>query len=593
LIEFAQTMVTDFPIEKILDHLVKRIVDILPITAAGVTLIGAELEPRYIAASNGSALAFERLQTRTREGPCLEAYHSGEALAVPNLGSEKRFPVFGPLALQAGLAAVFTFPLRHGEVSLGALDLYRDTPGGLSSESMRAAQTLADVAAAYLLNAQGRADLQASSERALATALHDPLTGLPNRVLMFERLEHASQRAQRSRTTSAVFFLDLNRFKTINDIHGHRVGDELLVAVAKRLASILRPGDTLARLSGDEFVILCEDLEDAFQADAIALRINAVMDSPFILSDTEMSITASMGIAFTGRGNDDPEQLLQDADLAMYQTKRLNADRPVFDLSDLHRAEHQAGLQRALPGAAGRSELLLEYQPIVTTSDGRLMGAEALLRWSHPTRGLVAPAVLIPLAERSGLIGEVGAWVPQQALSDRRQWKDTRAAPLTMSVNVSAQQFMSAGFTAMVDAALVTTSTDPRSLVLEVTESIFIRDGERARIVLGELKTIGVSIALDDFGTGYSSLSFLLDYPVDILKTDRSFIAKLGHDAASHSVMIAVLQLAHGLGMTVVAEGVETAAQHRQLTALGCNYCQGFYFARPMSASRIATLIND
>ncbi|MEA2139752.1 MAG: hypothetical protein QOG56_2902 [Solirubrobacteraceae bacterium] len=591
LTEFARTMVTDFPIQNILDHLVKRIVQIMPITAAGVTLISPGLDPRYIAASNDDALAFEQLQTSTGEGPCLAAYHSGEAISVPNLNDEDRFPLFAPLALEAGLGAVFTFPLRHGDVSLGALDLYRDTPGALSAESLSAAQTLADVAAAYLLNAQGRADLQDSSDRASEAALHDPLTGLPNRVLMFERLEHAFRRARRSRATAALFFLDLDHFKAVNDKHGHRVGDELLVAVAQRLTSILRPGDTLSRMSGDEFVILCEDLEDASLADAIALRVNAVMEPPFVLSDVEVSITTSIGIAFTGRENQDPGQLLQDADLAMYQTKRRNASRHVFDLRGLHLAEHQAGLQRALPGAAERGELRLEYQPIVASADGRLAGVEALLRWTHPSRGSVAPAVLIPLAEQAGLIGHIGEWVLEQALADRPQWDDPQTPDLPLSVNVSAQHFMERGFADTVAAALGASSTDPGLLTLEVTESIFLRDSERAQIVLSALKEIGVSIALDDFGTGYSSLSYLLEYPVDTVKSDRSFITKLGHDSASHAVMSAVIDLSHGLGMTVVAEGVETTAQHEQLSQLGCNYCQGFHFARPMSASSLTTLI--
>jgi diguanylate cyclase (GGDEF)-like protein len=591
LTEFARTMVTDFPIQKILDHLVKRIVDILPVSAAGVTLISPGLDPRYIAASNDDALVFEQLQTTTGEGPCLAAYHSGETISVPDLEDDDRFPRFAPLALDAGLAAVFTFPLRHGNVSLGALDLYRDTPGALSGESLSAAQTLADVAAAYLLNAQGRADLQDSSERASEAALHDALTGLPNRVLMFERLEHAFRRACRSGTTSALFFLDLDRFKAVNDNHGHRVGDQLLVAVAERLTSMLRPGDTLSRLSGDEFVILCEDLDDAYQADVIAVRINAVMAPPFVLSDIEVSVTASIGIAFTGRENEDPAQLLQDADLAMYQTKHRNGGRRVFDLRDLHLAEHQAGLQRSLPGAAERGELHLEYQPIVTSASGRLAGLEALLRWTHPIRGPVAPTLLIPLAEQADLMSELGQWVLQRALSDRQQWEDPQTHDLPMSVNVSAQQFMHSEFADLVAAALSTSSTDPRLLTLEVTESIFLRDSERALIVLSELKAIGVSIALDDFGTGYSALSYLLEYPVDTVKSDRSFIAKLGHDPASHAVMSAVIQLAHGLGMTVVAEGVETAAQHDQLNQLSCNYCQGFHFARPMTASSITTLI--
>ncbi len=315
------------------------------------------------------------------------------------------------------------------------------------------------------------------------------------------------------------------------------------------------------------------------------------MTPPFVLSDIEVSITASIGIAFTGRENGDPAELLQDADLAMYQTKRRNDSRDIFDLRDLHLAEHQAGLRRALPGAAQRGELHLEYQPIVDSADGRLAGLEALLRWTHPSRGIVAPTLLIPLAEQAGLMGELGQWVLQQALSERRQWENPAADDLPMSVNVSAQQFMQAGFADLVAAALSASSTDPRLLTLEVTESIFLRDSERAQIVLSDLKAIGVSIALDDFGTGYSSLSYLLEYPVDTVKSDRSFIAKLGHDPASHAVMRAVVELSHGLGMTVVAEGVETAAQHEQLSQLGCNYCQGYHFARPMSAADLTALI--
>ena len=228
LSEFARTMVTDFPIQGILDHLVKRIVGVLPVTAAGVTLIEAGLDPQYVAASDPLALRYERLQTELGEGPCLAAYGSDEAISVPDLRVEHRFPEFAPRALAAGLAAVFTFPLRHGDVQLGALDLYRDTPGPLSPEAMTTAQTLADVAAAYLINARARSDLQDSSDQSREAALHDPLTGLPNRVLMLELLEHAFRAARRSGNTSAVFFLDLDRFKEVNDTYGHQVGDELL-----------------------------------------------------------------------------------------------------------------------------------------------------------------------------------------------------------------------------------------------------------------------------------------------------------------------------------------------------------------------------
>ena len=304
--EFARTMATDFPIQGILDHLVLQIVEMMPISAAGVTLISPGLSPRYVAASNGSALRFEQLQSELGEGPCLAAYHAGKAITVPDIIDDDRFPTFSPRAFAAGLAAVFTFPLHHGEQRLGALDLYHDTPGSLSDQFMKTAQTLADVAAAYLLNAQARADLQDASDRSREAALHDALTGLPNRTLILERLEHAFLRGRRTNKTSALFFIDLDRFKNINDSYGHGMGDQLLVAVGERLTRVLRPGDTLARLYGDEFVILCEDLDDQSQADAIAARADAALILPFSLSDAEVAISASIGIAFTGRGADSP-----------------------------------------------------------------------------------------------------------------------------------------------------------------------------------------------------------------------------------------------------------------------------------------------
>ena len=284
LSEFARTMVTDFPIQAILDHLVVRIVDVLPVSSAGVTLISPHSSPHYVAASDEAALRFEELQSETGEGPCQAAYESGRPVAVPDLRAESRFPRFTPLALDAGLVAVFTFPLRQGPNRLGALDLYRQTPGPLDEDAMAAAQTLADVAAAYLSNAQARADLRESSDRYRESALHDALTGLPNRVLLGERLDHALLRARRSGNLVALLFVDLDRFKEVNDVYGHLAGDQLLTGVAERLSAMLRPGDTLARLSGDEFVVLCEDLGDASQIGPLAARLGAALAEPFELS---------------------------------------------------------------------------------------------------------------------------------------------------------------------------------------------------------------------------------------------------------------------------------------------------------------------
>jgi diguanylate cyclase (GGDEF)-like protein len=595
LSEFAQTMVTDFPIQGILDHFVQRIVEVLPVSAAGVSLIAPGLKPRYIAASDASALRFEKLQTELGEGPCLAAYGSGEAIAVPDLSVEDRFPEFSPRALSSGLRAVFTFPLRHADVQLGALDLYRETAGPLSTASMIAAQTLADVASAYLINAQARSDLQDSSDQSRDAALHDPLTGLPNRVLMIERLEHASQREHRSHHTSAVFFIDLDQFKAVNDTYGHQTGDDLLVAVAQRLTGVLRPGDSLARLSGDEFVILCEDLDDPSQVGTLQARFDAALCRPFLLSGTVVNMTASIGVAVTGHDGQDhqaPQELIHDADQAMYRQKRQRpASSDLVDLRELHLAGHQARLAQSLPGAGDRGELRVEYQPIVNAVDRRLIAAEALLRWTHPARGPVSPTVFIPFAEHSGQIVELGQWVLAQACADRRRWQQHQAEQICISVNVSAHQIMTAGFARNVAAVLDRTATDPGLLTLEVTESVLVRDQERALVVLEELKTVGVKLALDDFGTGYSSLGYLNTLPIDSIKLDHTFVASLTEDADSHRIVTAIIALAHSLEMTVVAEGVETAAQHHELNQLKSDFCQGFYFARPMPATSLDTLI--
>ncbi len=591
LSEFARTMLTDFPIQGILNQLVKRIVDVLPISSAGVTLISPNSTPHFVAASDSAALRYEELQTELDEGPCLAAYRTGEAVAVPDLHGDERFTVFRPRALEAGLAAVFTFPLRQGDRQLGALDLYRDTPGPLDDDDMAAAQTLADVTAAYLNNARARSDLQDSSDRSHESSVHDALTGLPNRILLLERLDHALLRSRRSGKLVAILFVDLDHFKAVNDVHGHHVGDALLVAVGRRIGGLLRPGDSLARLSGDEFVIVCEELDEDNQANIIARRIVDALALPFRLATVEVELSASVGIAFAASGHDDSQLLLQQADAAMYQVKRKGgADTQIVDLREQHLAESQASLKLDLAQALRRQELRLEYQPIVRTGDGTVVGAEALLRWDHPTRGLIGPATLIPLAEQSAVIVEIGNWVLTQACSDRHRWgRRAGHRDFGMAINVSAHQLMAPDFTTMVDSVLDNTNTRPEHVTLEITETAFIQDSERAEIVLDELKELGLQLALDDFGTGYSSLSYLKQFPVDVVKLDQSFISDLGQDKASHAIVSKIIELAHLLDLTVISEGVETAAQHREVSTLGSDFCQGFYFARPVSADLLAT----
>jgi diguanylate cyclase (GGDEF)-like protein len=584
-------MATEFRIQEILDRLVERIVDVLPITAAGVTLISPGSGPLYVAASDAAALRFERLQSELDEGPCLLAYSSGQAVVVADLRNERRFSAFTTRALEEGLAAVFTFPLRSGAERIGALDLYRDEPGPLDPSTMATAQTLADVVTAYLRNAQTRTELSESSERARFASLHDPLTGLANRVLLIELVDLAARRAKRSGRTTAVMFADLDRFKSVNDTYGHRIGDELLVGVADRLSRILRPGDTLARLAGDEFVMVCEELDNTEQADAVARRVTSSFDAPMTLSCGPVKVAVSVGVAFVHQGTDAAEDVLHEADTAMYQAKAKGGDRHQAIDSRLQKLEDQrADLMNDLRYAQARGELILDYQPMVRMADGRIDGLEALLRWNHPVYGRVMPTALIPLAEQSGLIVDMGLWVLRQACLDRQRVGRTQGGAIPdLSVNVSARQLMAPDFAASVEEVLrdPAAAADPGAVTLEVTESLLISDRARARVVLMELKELGVKLALDDFGTGYSSFNYLDEFPVDVVKIDRTFIAGIDQRASARAIVLSIVTLAHSLTMTVVAEGVETAHQYDQVARLGCDTCQGFFICPSMPVERL------
>ena len=594
LSEFARTLVTDFPIQAILDHLVMRIVDVLPVTAAGVTLISPGMKPRFVAASDDAALRFERLQTDVGEGPCLLAYETGEAVAVPELSADELFPHFTPLALAAGLAAVFTFPLRFGEQQFGALDLYRSSPGVLAPRDMTVAQTLADVTSAYLLNAEARHKAREVSDRYRESALHDALTGLPNRVLLTERIEHAGLRAQRSRTAVAVLFVDLDRFKDVNDEYGHQCGDELLVAVAGRLTKLLRPGDTLARLSGDEFVVLCEDLKHPTNVDLLVTRIHDALDHPFDLWVMSISMSASVGIAYAGQGQDISTGLIQRADAAMYEMKNAGGgQRRIRDIRSHARVPERAELGQDVRAALARDELTLAYQPIVRSHDGLVTGVEALLRWTDRTRGAVPAEALMAVADHTDLMTAISAWVLRRACTERldliRAGGDQR---LDLTVNVSAQQLMARGFRTEVATVLEETGTEPGALILDLTEESFLDDPDRARTVLGGLKALGVRVALDDFGTGFSALNHLRVFPVDIVKIDRSAVAEIRGGVTS-PIITAVIDLSHGLGLSVVAEGVENREQHDRVIDLGAEAAQGYFFAPPMKSSELALRLEN
>jgi diguanylate cyclase (GGDEF)-like protein len=589
LSEFAFTLATDFSILSILDHLVRQIVGILPVTSAGVTLIDPDEVPRYVAASDDEALRFEELQSAHGEGPCLLAYRSGTSVAVPDLGAEDRFPVFAPAAIASGLRAVFTFPLNHGSLRLGALDLYRDAVGPLHVDAMKVAQTLADVAAAYVLNARAREEADATCEELRHIATHDALTGLPNRLLLLERIDHAALRARRSNAPAAILFLDLDRFKRVNDTYGHQTGDELLCAVGERLSRIVRPGDTLARLYGDEFVLLCEDLQESRDVEVVSARLQQAFVTPFVVGDREISVSASVGVAYAGPGQRISGTMVAKADSAMYQAKREGIGRRrVVGLREAVRSPSDDTLVRDLRQALSQRALDIAYQPIVSCHDGLVTGVEALLRWTHPNRGPISALSVVALAERAGVITELGSWVLERACLDHARWRRAHSATrLDLAVNVSAHQLMDPHFADDVRAILDRTRMVASHLVLEVTETVLIENLGRARMALLALKTLGVKVALDDFGTGHSSLSYLHRLPIDIVKMDREFVADSAWASKRNAITAAMTHLAHTLNLAVVIEGVETLAHRTAAVEVGADFAQGHYFARPTESQGI------
>ncbi len=422
-------------------------------------------------------------------------------------------------------------------------------------------------------------------------ALHDTLTGLPNRALFFDRLVQALARLERSDSCLAVLFLDLDRFKVVNDSLGHGAGDRLLEAVAVRLDGVLRAGDTAARFGGDEFTILCEDLDGAQRAVQVAERIAAALSAPFALDeDAEVFVRASIGIAVAMTATERrPEALLRDADAAMYRAKERGGNGfELFDDEMRARAIHRLETENQLHRALERGEFSVRYQPLINLATGRVEGAEALLRWEHPERGEVGPGDFIATAEETGLILPIGAWVLEEACRQACQWPGR----LTVSINLSARQCAHPDLVALVGAAIARSGATPEMVLLEITETAVMEDLEASIATLSGLKALGVRLAIDDFGTGWSSLTALQRFPVDEVKIDGSFVAELEDGAEAGAIVAAVVSLAHALGMRAVAECVETAGQASRLRALGCDVAQGYHFHRPMAPADLQVLLS-
>jgi diguanylate cyclase (GGDEF)-like protein len=499
---------------------------------------------------------------------------SGEPVAIEDLRADPRWSPDRVLG-DHGVVAVACVMIGHPDQAIGVLAVYARTRRRFPNHELQFLQTMANVVG-------GATQRRRAEEAALHRALHDPLTGLANRTLFLDHLRVALARAQRHRRSIGVLFVDLDRFKAVNDFLGHDAGNRLLRVLAERLQQGVRPGDTIARLAGDEFAVLCEELDGEREAGVVAQRLLRALAEPVPLDGRDVAVTASIGIAL-GRSADDADRLLRDADTAMYGAKRRGKARfELFDPAMRARAHDRLELENDLRRAIGMGELRLAYQPVLSVGGRRVLGVEALVRWQHPRRGLLPPGAFVSLAEETGLIMPLGEWVLRESLAQlRHALPANRPDRIRLSVNVSARQLNEAAFPEVVAAAAEQAEATPVDLCLEITESALMEDDEASATRLRELKDLGVTVSVDDFGTGYSSLRRLRQLPIDTLKIDRSFVSGLERDGEDSAIVSAVVRLAHAMGLETVAEGVETAEQLRRLHALGCDLVQGFFLCRP------------
>jgi diguanylate cyclase (GGDEF)-like protein len=494
------------------------------------------------------------------------------------------------IVLAHGLRAAWSVPIlaSDGDSVLGTLDVFVAEPRLPDDEHRQIFALLTQLAAIAI-------ERKAFEERLAHQSMHDSLTGLPNRLLFLDRLDQAIARCRRAETSVGVAFLDLDRFKNVNDSLGHDAGDELLIEVARKLEAMIRPGDTVARFGGDEFTVLCEDLPADTareQTVEIAERLLATVLKPLVVRGTEMFVGASVGIAMASSGEERPEELLRDADAAMYHAKDAGRGRvEVFDDAMRARAFTAHETENALHRALERGEFRIFFQPIVSLGDARCVGAEALIRWQHPERGLLAPAEFIPLAEETGLVVQIGWWVLEESARNAARWQLEQSEPFQVSVNLSARQLVQPDLADRVAKVIAETGLRPESLCFEITESVLMDDAETVLDIIKRVRALGVQFAIDDFGTGYSSLGYLKRFQVDSVKIDRAFVMGLGSDSGDAAIVSAVIGLAHALGLRVTAEGVETQDQLAALIALECDDAQGYFFSPPQPAPDLRSLI--
>ena len=515
-----------------------------------------------------------------------QVWMSGTPHWIPDVSRDESF-TRAQSAAKAGLHGAFAFPILAGNVTLGVLEFFSREIRNPDPSLLQMVRVIGSQIGQFMARKQ-------AEENLLYVATHDTLTGLPNRYMFNQRFAHALNSAERYRKTMALLFLDLDRFKFINDTLGHPFGDRLLVEVASRLRMCLRESDTIARFGGDEFVALLEDYAEPGDVVSVAQKILHALRWPFMLEGETCHISASIGISLYPNDGNDLSTLLKNADIAAYRTKEQGKNNYLFYSEDMnHHLSARIAKETKLKGALERSEFVLHYEPKVEINSGRITGMEALIRWQHPELGLLPPVDFIGHAENSGLIVPIGAWVLRTACANSQKLQNRLAAPLTVSVNLSARQFEDKHLLREIERALKESSLKPGSLELEITESMVMRDIQSSKKILEGIKSMGIRLAIDDFGTGYSSLVSIKRFPFDCIKIDRSFIKDIPHDPDDVAITQAIIAMAHSLRLKVIAEGVETREQLDFLTELGCHEFQGYYFKKPQPADELSRLLRE
>ena len=519
------------------------------------------------------------LSYRPTEGSLGRAWSAADAIWVDTSSAQSSFNR-DALAAQAGLRVGVVVPMAAGG-SPAALEFFSRTPRAADADMLESLRAVAMQIGQYHQRKQAEQTLR-------YVATHDSLTGLSNRAMLQKRLSQAIKRSNRHQKRLAVLFVDLDRFKQINDTLGHGIGDAMIRACATRLTGVLREGDGVTRFGGDEFVLILEDLSEPSDAIVVVNKVLACCAEPFAIDGHELHVTASAGISIYPEDGGDGETLLKNADTAMYRAKDAGRSTYQFYAAQMNsQGAERFMLESGLRRAVERGELTLHYQPKMDLHTQRITGVEALMRWRHPVLGNVSPAQFIPIAEEAGLIEAMGKWALEVACADARQWQQRGLPPMQMSVNLSARQLNSSTLLADIAAVLEASGIDPALLELEITESAMMQNPTHAATLLQEVRDLGVQLAIDDFGTGYSSLSYLKRFPLSTVKIDRSFVNDVTHNDSAAALINGIIGLAHGMGMNVVAEGVETAEQLAYLCSHDCDQIQGYFLCKPMAAEAV------